>query len=376
MKVKAAVVNRVGEPYKIEEVKLGEMRPDEVLVRMVASGICHTDEACRSGDSPFPFPAIFGHEGAGIIEKVGDQVKDFEAGDQVILSYSSCGVCPNCRQGKPYSCLHWNQMNMAGTRLDGSHVFFKDDGTPISNFFGQSAFASYSIVHQSNLIKVPKDVDLRLYGPLGCGLLTGSGAVNDVLKPDPGSSIAIFGTGAVGFGAVMAAVLRECSPIIAVDIHDSRLEMAKALGATHTINSLKEDVKERISEITGGLGVHYSIDTTGVSAVMETAVQVLAEGGFNVPLAVTKNTLTIHTTVDVAGFNRTIVGVKMGRNVPQLTIPKLVKFHEEGKFPLDKLVRFYKFEDINRANEDSKSGKTIKPIIIIDEEYRKEKPLV
>ncbi|SEN88695.1 aryl-alcohol dehydrogenase [Mesobacillus persicus] len=371
MKVTAAVVNGVNEDYQLEQLTLGELYPDEVVVKMVASGICHSDEALRVGDAEYPLPAVLGHEGAGIVERIGSAVKDFAVGDQVVMSYNYCGTCPSCRTGHPSSCNQWTGLNMSGARTDGSHTFFKEDGTPVSNFFTQSSFSTHTIVHTNNLIKVDPEADLRLIGPLGCGFLTGCGTVVNGLKPRVGSSIAVFGTGAVGLGALMTGKIEGCSTIIAIDIHDSRLETAKELGATHTINSRTENLAERIAEITDGLGVDYSIDTTGVSAVMKASVEVLAIGGIAAPVAVTPNSIEINTFMDLVLANRKLIGVLMGDAVPQIEIPKLIQFHKEGKFPFDKLVKYYKFSEINQAAADSNNGQTIKPILIIDEDYRK-----
>lgn len=375
MKVKAAVVNKVNGPYEIEELQLGELRHDEVVVKIVASGICHSDEALRVGDAEYPLPAVFGHEGAGIIEQVGSGVKQFEVGDQVVISYNYCGTCPSCRTGHPSSCSDWTALNMSGVRTDGSSTFNKLDGTPVSNFFTQSSFSTYTIVNQNNLVKVDPDADLRLIGPLGCGFLTGAGTVVNGLKPRIGESIIIFGTGAVGLGAIMTAKIEGCSKIIAVDIHDSRLEIAKELGATHTINSKTEDLATRIYEITDGLGVNYSVDTTGVSAVMKASIDVLGVGGVAAPVAVTPNSVEMNTFMDLVIANRSVKGVLMGDSVPQMAIPKLIDFHKNGQFAFDKLIKFYKFEEINEASADSNSGKTIKPILIIDESYRAGEPL-
>lgn len=376
MKVTAAVVNGVNEDYQIEELTLGELYPDEVVVKMVASGICHSDEALRVGDAAYPLPAVFGHEGAGIIEKIGNAVKDFAVGDQVVMAYNYCGTCPSCRTGHPSSCNQWTTLNMSGARPDGSHTFFKADGTPVSNFFTQSSFATYTIVHTNNLIKVDPEADLRLIGPLGCGLLTGFGTVVNGLKPRIASSIAIFGTGGVGLGALMAAKIEGCSTIIAIDVHDHRLETARELGATHTINSRTENLAERIAEITGGLGANYSVDTTGISSVMKASVDILGIGGICAPVAVTPNSLELNTFMDLVLGNRKLIGVLMGDSVPQIAIPQLIQFHKEGKFPYGKLVKFYKFNEINQAAADSNSGKTIKPILIIDETYRNNEPVV
>ncbi|BAQ08925.1 Zn-dependent alcohol dehydrogenases, class III [Bacillus sp. OxB-1] len=376
MKVKAAVVNGVNEKYEMEELTLSELRADEVLVKVVATGICHSDEALRIGDAEYPMPAVFGHEGAGIIEKVGSAVKDLAVGDQVVMAYDYCGTCPSCRTGHPSSCKDWTPINFGSPRSDGTYIFTKADGTPVSNFFNQSSFSTYTITYANNLIKVDPETDLRLVGPLGCGLLTGFGTIVNGLKPETNSSIAIFGTGAVGLGALMTAKIEGCSPIIAIDIHDSRLERAKELGATHTINSRVENLEERIAEITGGIGVNYSIDTTGISSVMKSSLDILTIGGSTVPLAVTPNSLEFNPFTELTLNNRKVVGVLMGDAVPQLAIPKLIQYHKEGKFPFDKLVKFYKFDEINEASEDSNSGKTIKPILIIDEDYRKDEPVM
>ena len=372
IRVKAAVINGVNENYQIEELMLGELYPDEVIVKLVASGMCHSDEALRVGDARFPLPAVLGHEGAGIIQEVGSAVKDFNVGDQVIMAYNYCGACPSCRTGHPSSCNQWTTLNMSGGRTDGSHVFYKEDGTPVSNFFTQSSFATYTITNSNNLIKVDSDVDLRLVGPLGCGLLTGFGTVVNGLKVKIASTIAVFGTGAVGLGTLMSAKLAGCSKIIAIDIHDSRLEIAKELGVTHTINSRTENLEERIAEITDGLGVDYSVDTTGISSVMKASIAVLGIGGVTAPLAVTPNSIELNTFMDLVLSNRSVAGILMGDSVPQIAVPQLIEFHKEGKFPFEKLVKFYKFEDINRAAAASNSGETIKPVIIIDEEYRKD----
>lgn len=259
---------------------------------------------------------------------------------------------------------------MAGVREDGSHTIFKKDGTPVANIFSQSSFATHALVNVNNITKVDDDVDLRLVGPLGCGFATGAGTVTNGLKPRANSSIAVFGTGAVGLGAMMAAIIEGCTTVIAIDIHDSRLELAKELGATHTINSMTEDLNERIKEITGGKGVDYSIDTTGVSAVMKSSIDVLAVRGVAAPIAVTPNTLELNTSQDLVPTNRTIIGVLMGDSIPQITIPQLIEYYKKGQFPIDILVKYYKFEDINQAAADSNSGKTIKPVVIIDETYR------
>ncbi|MFF2480393.1 NAD(P)-dependent alcohol dehydrogenase [Paenibacillus sp. NPDC058071] len=368
MKIRAAVTNEIDSPYVIEELTLNEIRDDEILVKMVASGICHSDEVARKGGYPV-YPVVLGHEGSGIVEKVGAAVRGFEPGDHVVLSYHYCGHCSNCLSGVPASCEDWMTVNLRGTREDGSLYFQREDGSPIYNFVSQSSFSTHTIVTERNLTKVDKSVDLRLVGPLGCGFLTGSGTVLNGLKPGPGSTIAIFGTGAVGLAAMMAAKISGCSQIIGVDIHDSRLDTAKQLGATHTINSKDSDVLAEIKKLTNNKGVNFSIDTTGVPAVARTSIDILAVGGVAAPIASSRGGVEINFNADLNMLNRSIKGVLMGNSIPQLSIPQLIQFFEAGQFSFDQLVKFYKFDEINEASADSASGKTIKPVLIIDEDY-------
>jgi aryl-alcohol dehydrogenase len=370
MKVKAAVISEINQAYRFETLNLAELKDDEVRVKIVATGICHSDDALRLGHAGFPFPAVLGHEGSGIVEKVGSAVKHVQAGDHVVLAYAYCHHCEHCSEGIPAACQDWLALNWGSVHSDGSPFFTRDDGSVVNNFFHQSSFASHTNVKESNVIKVSKDLDLRLLGPLGCGLMTGVGTVINGLKARPGSSIAIFGTGAVGLAAMMAAKISGCSTIIAVDIHDARLELAKELGATHIINSKNSDAAELIREITQQKGVNYSVDTTGVTVVMKTALDVLAIRGVTAPIAVTNQELTINTLTDLALSSKNMIGVVMGSSVPQLSIPKMLEFFKAGQFPFDKLIKMYDFDDINQASADSLSGKTIKPVLIVDKDYR------
>lgn len=370
MNVTAAVINQTNAPYQLEELQLSPLQPDEVKVKVIASGICHSDEAVRVGDGPYTFPAVLGHEGAGIVEEVGSAVKDVKPGDHVVMSYAWCGHCPQCRHGHPSLCHDWIPLNEGGFRPDGSAIFSKKDGTPVANFFSQSSFATHTLTKFHNLIVLDKKMDLRLAAPLGCGLLTGAGTVFNGLKPAAGSTIAIFGTGAVGLGAMMAAKIAGCRTIVAVDIHDSRLELARSLGATHTINSKQQDALAVIKSLTSDDGVSASIDTTGQSAVMKTALDVLAIGGTLAPVAVTRHDISFNTMRDLVASSRRMIGVLMGDAVPQTSIPQLIDYHQRGLFPIEKLVKFYDFSDINQASQDSASGATIKPVLILDKSYR------
>jgi aryl-alcohol dehydrogenase len=361
MKIKAAVTHGQGEDFKIEEVELAEPKANEVLIKIVASGVCHTDAVARDLGLT-PYPVVLGHEGSGIVEKVGAGVKTIEPGDHVVLSFASCGHCENCLTGHPTVCTEFNDLNFGGKMEDETHRLHKHDHE-LSTFFGQSSFGTYAVANERNVVKVDKDVDLALLGPLGCGIQTGSGTVLNRLKPDFGTSIAVYGTGAVGLSGIMAAKITGCRHIIAIDIHDSRLEKAKELGATHVINSKNEDVVERIKEITNG-GVHYGLETTGVPVVVRQGLRALRPLGTLAIVGVTPE-MEINVHEEIMAEGKTMVGVIEGDAVPQLFIPQLVDYYKNGMFPFDKLVEFYDFSDINQAFEDSKKGLAIKPIVKI-----------
>lgn len=351
-----------------QTLQLDEPKADEVMVRIVASGVCHTDATVLDGSLPVPYPAVLGHEGSGIVERVGSNVTTVEPGDHVVLGFSYCGHCDNCLEGNAGGCENMMELNFAGKNKYGVSPIHKEE-QEVSQFFGQSSFATYSTVDEKNVVKIDKEADLRLLGPLGCGLMTGSGTVLNSLAPEAGTSFVVFGTGAVGLSGMMAAKIAGCYPIIAVDIHDSRLELAKELGATHTINSKNEDPAEKIKEITGK-GAHYSLETTGVPEVTLSAIRCLRVKGECATVAVGKRDLTINVTNEIMTKAVTLKGVVEGDAVPQLIIPKLVKFYQNGQFPFDKLVKFYEMDDIQQAFEDSANGSTIKPILIIDKEYQ------
>ncbi|MCA7888627.1 NAD(P)-dependent alcohol dehydrogenase [Burkholderia contaminans] len=369
MKIQAAIVKSANSQYEIVELDLADLQDDEVRVRIVATGICHSDDLLRLGQVPFPLPAVLGHEGAGVVEQVGTNVRNVKVGDHVVLAYAYCQHCRHCRQGMPAACESWMQLNWGARRDDGATSFRIDNGVEVNNFFHQSSFASFTNVKEQNIIVVPKDVDLRILGPLGCGLMTGAGTVLKGLDVKAGSSIAIFGVGAVGMAAVMAAKIAGASVIVALDIHESRLEIAKELGATHIISSKTDDPLTKILEITGGKGVNYSVETTGISAVMKTSIDALALCGTVAPIAGTNQNLTINTLTDFVMSSKRMIGVSMGATIPQIGIIDLINYYKAGKFPYDKLIKIYDFSEINQASSDSLSGKTIKPILIVDKNY-------
>ncbi|MFS0783154.1 NAD(P)-dependent alcohol dehydrogenase [Bacillus sp. 1P06AnD] len=360
-----AIVSTPEKDFDFREIVLDDIKDDEVLVKVIASGICHTDATVLDGTMPTPRPVVLGHEGSGIVEKVGSNVTSVVPGDHVVLGFAYCGHCENCLSGNAGACENMMELNFSGKNKNHVTPLHDQQNGDISQFFGQSSFAYHSVVDEKNIVKVPKEADLRLLGPLGCGIMTGSGTVLNSLNPEPGSSLVVFGTGAVGLSGLMAAKIAGCTTIIAVDIHDNRLELAKELGATHTINSMNEDPVEKIREITGG-GANYSFETTGVNTVTLQSIQCLKIKGTMATVAVGKKDLTLNVTNEIVIKAVTVKGVVEGDAVPQLFIPKLVDFYQKGLFPFDKLVKFYPFKEVAQAFEDSKSGKVIKPIILMD----------
>jgi aryl-alcohol dehydrogenase len=279
MKIRAAVVREKSGPFSIEEIDLDEPREDEVLVRMVGAGICGTDLGARDGHLPIPPPpSVFGHEGAGVVERVGRRVTRVKPGDPVVMAWNSCGTCVACRSGNDAYCADFFPLNFGGARSDGSTTLRKGGQVIHGSFFGQSSFADFALAVERNVVKVSEEVPLEILGPLGCGIRTGAGAVMISLHPRAGSSIAVFGVGPVGMSAVLAAVVCGCTTIIAVDVHPDRLEMAREFGATHTLHAGKMDPVAAILEITGE-GADYSLECVGNPKVLRQAVDCLPRGG-------------------------------------------------------------------------------------------------
>jgi aryl-alcohol dehydrogenase len=361
MKVTAAVVRKKGGPFLIEELELEEPREDEVLIRVVACGLCHTDLVARDQYLPVPLPGVFGHEGAGVVAKVGPRVTKVSVGDHVAMSFLSCGSCPSCKKGVPTHCDVFLPSNFAGQRLDGSTTLRKGTEVIHGSFFGQSTFASHALASERNVVRVPKDIPLEMLGPLGCGIQTGAGGVINSLKARPGSSIAVFGAGSVGISAIMAAIVSGCTTIIAVDINERRLETAKSFGATMTLNSAQVNPVEEIQKITGG--VDYALECTGIPSVLRQAFDSLCMGGkcglIGAAPAGTEVSLNMQNILN----GRSLIGIVEGDSIPEIFIPQLIELYKQGRFPFDRMVTYYPFADINKAAEDSEKGKALKAIL-------------
>lgn len=360
----AAVVESAGAGFTFSDVELADPRPDEVLVRIVAAGVCHTDLGVAGGHLPFPLPGVLGHEGAGVVEATGSAVTRVRPGDQVLLSFTSCGTCANCRDGHPAYCATWLPLNLiGGTRADGSATLSRDGENLGGHFFGQSSFARHALVDERSLVKVPADAPLDLLAPLGCGVQTGVGAVWNVLQPRPGDAIVVTGAGAVGLSAVMAARLTPATRIIAVDRVPERLALARELGATHTVDTTDTDLAEAIADITGGAGADGVVETTGNTGVLAAAVGTLAARGTAVIVGAPAFGTTVPIDVNFMIPGRRVVGLTLGDSETQSLIPVLVDLVASGRLPVDRLVKHYKFEEIGQAVADVVSGATIKPVL-------------
>jgi aryl-alcohol dehydrogenase len=359
----AAVIEEPGAPFTITEVTLDEPRADEVLVRMVAAGVCHTDLGVRAGGIPFKLPGVLGHEGAGVVERAGSAVTRVEPGDKVLLSFTSCGGCGNCRNGHPAYCATWLPRNLInGTRDDGSPTVWRGDFAVGGRFFGQSSFSALAVADERSVVKLDAGADLELLAPLGCGVQTGFGAVWNVLKPEPGTSLAVFGAGAVGLAAVMAAGMLPLSRIIAIDRVPHRLDLAREFGATHTIDTNETDLAGALADLAPG--IDNAVDTTGSPSVLRTAVDALAARGacavVGAPPAGTE------VSLDIQGLlaGKRILGVTLGDGEPETLLPQLVSLHQQGRLPLGRIVRHYRLDELEQAAADMHAGRTVKPVVL------------
>lgn len=360
MKITAAVSREKGAPFSLENLELEAPRADEVLVRIAGTGLCHTDIFFK--ENPLFLPQVLGHEGAGIVQAVGDGVTKVVPGDPVVLTFYSCGMCQNCQMGRPAYCMNSFAGSFSGKRTDGTFTLSKGDEKIHCNFVGQSSLATHALSEQRNVVKIPKQAPIELMGPFGCGIQTGAGAVFNSLKAAPGSSIAVFGLGTVGLSAVMAAKIAGCTPIIGVDIKKQRLELAGELGATHVLNAETHDASQQIHGITGG-GADFALECAGsadVAAQAASAVHRIGKCGITgaTPLG-TQLSLDMNSIL----FGRSVFGIIEGDSIPDLFIPKLVSLYLSGRFPADRLMQTYPLDQINEAEYDTRNGTAIKAVL-------------
>jgi aryl-alcohol dehydrogenase len=362
MKVTAAVSYGPQQAFDIVELELAPHQAGEVLVGLVASGVCHTDLVTKAMFAAEVGPMVLGHEGSGVVEQVGSDVVGIEIGDHVVLSFDSCGRCACCAQGKPTYCSRFAELNMPGLRADGSPTLTFNGATVLGSFFGQSSFASHVLARPSNIVVVDRTVDLAAIAPLGCGVQTGAGAVLNVLRPDSKASFVVFGAGGVGLAAVMAAKAIGVETIIAVDLVAERRDMAIGLGATAVVDPADGDVTGAIQSLTGG-GATHALDTTAVPAIIAQALKALRSLGTLAVVGLGQAEVTIDV-LDLLGGGKTVRGCVEGDAIPQEFVPQLIDMYRSGRFPLDNLITRYPFDQLNQAVADTVAGTTVKPVLL------------
>ncbi len=361
MDIRAAVVREAGR-FALETLQLDEPRADEVLVRIVGAGLCHTDIAALDRELPYPLPAVLGHEGAGVVERIGSAVASLQPGDPVVLSFSSCGQCTACACGRPAYCQDARRRNLSPCRSDGSCTH-RALGQPVSGgFFGQSSFATHALVRERDAVRVPADLPLAGLAPLGCGVQTGAGAILNVLRPPAGASVVVFGMGAVGLSAVMAARLAGCGRIVAIDLHAGRLDLAAEFGATDLLRADGAAMAPRVHTLLPG-GADFAVEATGLPAVMADAVAATHRSGTAVLLGLPAPGARVTLDAALLLGGRTIRSSIEGDSVPQAFIPRLVALHRAGLLPFERMCRTYALAAINEAVADCRSGATVKPVL-------------
>jgi aryl-alcohol dehydrogenase len=349
MRIRAAVLRDVDEPFDL----------GEVLVRLVATGICHTDLSMREDFRSAPLPVVLGHEGFGVVEATAEGVTDVEVGQHVVISFAWCGTCVACRRGQPAYCDLAYPLNFDCRRADGTRSLTDARGPIYSHFFGQSSFASHCVVQSRQLVPVDPDVDPTVAAPLGCGVQTGAGSVFNVFDPEPDSTLAVVGCGSVGLAAVMAGKVSGCRTIVGIDLVESRRDLATRLGATHTGADLGV-----ILDASEGRGVDYVLDTTGVAEVMEQGIGMLAPQavyGFVAAGAVSRK---VSIAARQLMLGRSLTGIIQGASVPRQMVPRLLDLHSRGLFPLEELVTMFPFDEIDAAEAASHSGQVVKPVLL------------
>lgn len=356
MEIEAAVVDAPGAAFVLEKLTLDAPAAGQILVRIHACGVCHTDMVMRDGGLPVPFPGVLGHEGAGVVEAVGEGVTGIAPGDHVVLSFHSCGGCSACHDHQPGYCAEFFPRNFLGVIAPGQGGLWRGSERIGANIFGQSAFATYALAHVDNVVKIGRDLPLALLAPLGCGIQTGAGTVLETLKVQSGQSIAILGAGAVGLAAVMAAKIAGAGRIAVLDRHAHRRSLARDLGATETA--------EQLTSLSGPFD--HIVDTTGVPALAQASVGLLAARGTLALVGAYPPGQPMNLDLsEVMSMGRRIVGVVEGGIDPQQFIPRLIAWYRAGMLPLEKLVRTYPFAAIEEAVRASESGEVIKPVLVM-----------
>ncbi|MDB5432161.1 MAG: Alcohol dehydrogenase zinc-binding domain protein [Caulobacter sp.] len=366
MQVTAALAHGPGQDFTLEAVELEAPRADEILIRVAAVGVCHTDLVAREGAMPFSMPAVLGHEGAGVVEQVGSGVTKVAAGDRVAITFRSCGQCDRCRSGDPAYCYSMPALNYIGMRPDGTKALKQGATAVSSNFFGQSSFATYCLAYERNVLKLPADIPFEIAAPLGCGVQTGAGGVMLALACPRGSSLLITGGGAVGLSAVMGAAIQGCGTVIVVEPHAARRALATELGATHVIDPAESpDLAAAVRAILPQ-GVDYAFDTTGRPDTLKAIMGALApKGVLGIVGIPPPGTAMPGDLGAVLTFGQTVRGIIEGDSDPDVYIPQLIEHWRAGRLPLEKLVKTYPFDQINAAIAAQHHGDCVKVVLML-----------
>jgi S-(hydroxymethyl)glutathione dehydrogenase/alcohol dehydrogenase len=364
--MRAAVFYEYNAPLRIDDITLDKPKRGEVLVKVAASGVCHSDLSVMNGTLPFPPPpAILGHEGAGVVQEIGDGVTAVQPGDHVILSWRpSCGRCSYCVTGRPQLCQTIGMALLQGYLPDGTTRFHKGD-TEIRIFTGVGSFAEYTVVPEAGVVKIRKDVPLDAAALVGCGVMTGVGAVINTAKVEAGSSVAVIGCGGVGLNVIQGAVLAGAEKIIAIDLNPKKLELAKQFGATHFINPADGDPVTQVLGLTDGLGVEYAFEVIGRADTAVQAYNSIRPGGTAVVVGVAKPDDMMMISALSLLQEKTLKGSIYGSARPSVDMPKLLDLYMSKKLKLDELVtRRIKLDQINEAFQWMEKGEVARSVIV------------
>ncbi len=373
MRIRAAVLNQMGaakpyaksKPLSVETVELDEPGYGEVLIRIAAAGLCHSDLSVINGDRPRPTPMVLGHEAAGVVEKLGPGVEDLKKGDHVVMVFvPSCGHCLPCAEGRPALCEPAAATNTAGTLASGQRRL-KRNGTPVHHHMGVSAFAEYAVMSRRSLIKIDPELPLEEAALFGCAVLTGVGAVVNTARMPPGTTAAVIGLGGVGLASLLGAQLAAAQRIVAVDLSDAKLALARQLGATDTFNAGESGVAEKIREATRG-GLDFVFEMAGSVKAMELAYKITRRGGTTITAGLPPPTATFAIPhVNLVAEERTVKGSYIGSAVPLRDLPRYIALYRQGKLPVDRLMSDrLKLDDINLGFDRLDKGEAVRQVIV------------
>jgi len=375
MKIKAAVLQAMGatppyavsRPLHIEEIDLAPPGADEVLIKIAAAGLCHSDLSVINGDRPRPMPMALGHEAAGVVAQLGAGVTDLKIGDHVVVVFvPSCGSCAPCAEGRPALCEPGAAANGAGTLLSGARRLTRG-GEALNHHLGCSVFAEYATVSRRSVVKIDSSVALDEAALFGCAVLTGVGAVVNTAQVRVGASVAVVGLGGVGLAALIGAHAAGARQIIAIDLSDARLEQARALGATHTINAGQTDALEYVRALTSG-GVEFALEFAGSIRALDLAYRVTRRGGSTVTAGLPPSTaLWPLPAVSLVAEERTLKGSYIGTCVPSRDIPRYIDLYLQGRLPVNKLLTGrLRLDEINRGFDLLQEGKAIRQVVVFE----------